>query len=110
MDLIDRQAAIDALKRRGLLFIRKRVDFLMLSEKDKARIDEIDTCISELLNLPAVQPERKKGKWIDHGSNSWECSCCGAQSYVDEDWRPTDDKSFKMNYCHYCGAEMESDT
>lgn len=91
-DLISRQAAIDALKRHRSLFCKNRVDFLMLSEKDKARVDEIDTCISELLNLPSLS-ERKKGKW--KLADLPYCSACGEAFEVETD------------YCPYCGAEME---
>ena len=46
------------------------------------------------------------GHWIDDYGDSWKCSVCGAETYVDEDWRGKDDKAYKMNYCHYCGAKM----
>ena len=56
-DSISRQAAIEKLKRNRSLFCRNRAEFQMLSVTDKSRVDEIDTCISVLLNLPSVQPE-----------------------------------------------------
>ena len=53
-----------------------------------------------------VAPVRQ-GRWIDTYGDSWKCSVCGAESYVDEDWHGKDDKAYQMNYCHYCGAKME---
>ena len=58
-DTISRQMAIEKLKRNKSLFCKNRVEFQMLSENDKSRVDEIDTCISVLLNLPSVQSERQ---------------------------------------------------
>lgn len=58
-DSISRQLAIEKLKRNRSLFCKNRVEFQMLSENDKSRVDEIDTCISVLLNLPSVQSERQ---------------------------------------------------
>ena len=54
-DLISRQAAIEKLKRNKSLFCKNRVESQMLSITDKSRVDEIDTCIAELLNLPSAQ-------------------------------------------------------
>ena len=49
----------------------------------------------------------RHGWWIATYGDSWKCSVCGAESYVDEDWRGKDDKAYQMNYCHYCGALMD---
>jgi DNA-directed RNA polymerase subunit RPC12/RpoP len=65
----------------------------------------------ELVNsIPAadVAPVRH-GRWIDTYGDSWTCSVCGAESYFNEDWRGKDDKSYLMNYCHYCGAKMDKE-
>lgn len=56
-----------------------------------------------------VAPVRH-GRWIATYGDSWKCSVCGAESYVDEDWHGKDDKSYLMNYCHYCGAKMDEGT
>ena len=48
------------------------------------------------------------GHWIDTYGDSWICSECGVESYVDEDWKPKDDRAFKMNFCHYCDADMRN--
>ena len=66
--------------------------------------------INTIDKIPAadVAPVRH-GKWIDDYGDSWRCSDCGAETYVDEDWRGKDDKAYKMNFCHYCGAKMDGD-
>jgi hypothetical protein len=39
------------------IFCKNRLDFTILPDKDKARVDEIDACIATLMNLPPAQPE-----------------------------------------------------
>ena len=88
MELIDRQAAIDAIEnafdRETILnrFVRK-------------------IAISAVKLLPSVQPERKTGRWIynsyGNGLGNWHCSACGKISLVNGD----------EGYCPHCGAEME---
>ena len=58
-DLISRQAAIDALKEHRALFCDNTPDtFSKLSYAEKSRVDELDTAIATLVNLPSAQPER----------------------------------------------------
>lgn len=51
----------DALKRqyedRKRLFCRNRIEFSTLSDKDKARVDELDNCIADTLNAPTIEPD-----------------------------------------------------
>lgn len=72
----------------------------------------MDFCekIEYLGYVPAadVAPVRH-GRWIDTYGDSWTCSACGTESYVDEDWHKTDERSYQMNYCHYCGAKMDGE-
>ena len=79
-DLIDRQAAIDAMfaNMPGLMF------------NDVLRI---------LRTLPSAQPERKAGRWklgpFDRIGGYWAtCSACERPSFGGG------------NYCPYCGARM----
>lgn len=104
----------DALKRKyedhKRLFCRNRIEFSTLSDKDKARVDELDNCIADILNAPTIE-ERKVGKWIDKGWNGdrqyqmdgrgnswheWQCSECNHIT-----------KGAKWNFCPNCGAKME---
>ena len=48
------------------------------------------------LNLPSIEPERKKGEWINH-KNYDECSKCHCFTYVG------------FNYCPHCGADMRGE-
>ena len=101
MDLIDRQAAIDALKPCAGVGNR---------------------ALDKLRALPSVEPKRKTGRWIvitvntfemAYGSTGYEpvyeCSLCGGveESYLrfDEPIMP-EDANFP-NYCPHCGAKME---
>lgn len=60
-DLISRQKAIDVMRRRRALFCKNRIEYMALPKDEKARVDEIDNCISDLVNAPDAEPERK---WI----------------------------------------------
>ena len=87
-DLISRQAALDA--------IQQRAD----------RIDSVYSAFWEGLiiaqdivkNIPSVEPERKKGKWIVHdyalGRERYECAECKGRC------------DLEYNFCPNCGAEM----
>ena len=57
-DLISRQAAIDALKEHRALYCDNTpVSCSKLSYAEKSRVDELDTAIATLVNLPSAQPE-----------------------------------------------------
>ena len=56
--------------------------------------------------VPSAQPERKKGKWINHrnddGHNIADCDQCGnAIQWFDGDEIP--------RYCCMCGADMRGE-
>lgn len=91
-DLISRQAAFIAL--------HKRAESVSL----KTRIGLLDA-VRVISELPSVEPERKKGKWIkviNPDTNEWDggyaCSQC---------WRACVQMS--MKYCANCGCKMEVD-
>ena len=56
-DLISRKLLLQKLKYKKELFCKNRFEFMLLSQKDKARADEIDNCISVVLNAPSVVSE-----------------------------------------------------
>ena len=69
----------------------------------KWKPDVVDVC-EAICTAPAIEPQRKKGKWIDRGwsgdgrGNSWhewECSECKHIT-----------KGAKWDFCPNCGAEM----
>lgn len=100
MDLIDRQAAIDALNK---MKIYRPLD------SDRYVISD---CLNKIVNLPSAQPERKKGKWIikDNPGTGWyriTCSECG------EDVTSTapcigffPNAKVTWDFCPNCGADM----
>lgn len=100
MTLINREDAIDEL--RHLIPYRKyhRGEWVYLLEKKEV--------FKTLNSLPSVNNSFPQGEWIDTGGDSWVCSNCGVESYVDEDFRVLDKRAYKMNFCHYCGANMRS--
>lgn len=97
-DLIDRQAAIDALNE---YFVRiGKLKRRGLNKGEKAiRLDTVGAINS----LPSAQPEQNVGKWIRHEDEDGEpyghnCSICG-EWYV----MPYG----KTKFCPNCGAKME---
>jgi len=57
-DTISRQAAIDAMKEHRALYCDNTPDtFSKLSYAEKSRVDELDTAIATLVNLPSAQPD-----------------------------------------------------
>lgn len=92
MDSIDRQAAIAVVD---------SVDYVGLSVDDVKKVT--DEVVKGLKQLPPVQPERKKGKWI-----KWEAlngftygSICSECGYI-----ISAVPNYGTKYCPDCGADM----
>lgn len=65
-DTISRKAAIDALKEHRRLYCDDSPNtFSKLPYSEKCRVDELDTAIATLVNLPSAQPEVKKISYTD---------------------------------------------
>ena len=80
-DLIDRQAAIEAV-----------------SESLRNIFEEHDDVARKIINkVPSAEPERKKGKWE---VTAWyiKCSECGECFML-----------IPQNFCPDCGADMRED-
>ena len=82
-DLISRQAAIDYINRA-----------IPEWSEDK------ETAIDCLQNTPPVQPERKKGKWIQKENvyGVVYCSKCDYELHTND-----------TNFCPNCGADMRGE-
>ena len=97
MDLIERQAAIEAVRE---LYIQSPK-----ISNDIAYDTAIDQAHDALANLPSAQPERKNGKWVncytDGFGNMCKCSECGAMIDIQE--------KFRSFFCYHCGADMRED-
>ena len=116
-DLISRQAAIDKLKEHRALYCDNTPDtFSILFYAEKIRVDELDTAIATLVNLPSAQPEiePKTGHWIEdtktyYGVDEYTpyftddiaCSECLAKYSV------LDNETQFFKYCPNCGAKMK---
>lgn len=48
---------------------------------------------------PAVEPERKTGKWVLNKYGNWACPFC--------EFDPYHDNMKGMNFCPNCGARLE---
>lgn len=87
-DMIDRQAAIDA--------VHKCTDYYIGNLP--TMIDKEDA-YKALSALPSAQPERKEGQWIQYDNGTYYCSLCHS-------WIPEEQYHY-ARFCLYCGAEME---
>ena len=95
MELISRQAAIDAINHIC------PVD----TEYDCTLLDRVDVRYG-LSELPSAQPERPKGEWIhirdeEDGNALYECSVC----HKGEVHVPI----VEVSYCWNCGADMRGE-
>ena len=92
-DLIDRQAALEAICEHGTDLERRGITILAVATHKQVTVDLLE-------NLPSAEP--KKGKWIDFSMSATPVptECCGECG----EW------SFGMgkNYCPWCGADMRS--
>lgn len=95
-DLIDRQAAIDAIDE----LILARIGWLFDRRRELKGLNAARTAIEK---LPPAQPERKNGKWIEKEGNAYKCSCCGKQIITNPDYI----KAHK--FCFSCGADMRGE-
>ena len=101
-DLIDRQAAIDALE--------EQLDYLNMLNKDENPTAEskwygVNWARNMIADMPSAQPERKKGEWMMHidylfpEDSTMECNQCHEHQPVDID----------DNFCPNCGADMRGE-
>ena len=96
MDLIDKQAAIDAINTWDKFGVDERCRIVRWHEGLEPYVHLRDV-LTAIVNLPAAQPERNKGRWYDVGSLSCRCSECGCKSQ----------KEFL--FCPNCGADMRGE-
>ena len=54
----------------------------------------------EVLKLPTIEPQRKRGKWIEYDNSHCECPFCH------EEWSYFNNEVEHFNYCPNCGADM----
>lgn len=117
-DLIDRQAAIDALEKSGYCYDQFLGVESVLNALPSARSCETCryshlmwseepcdscTCGGESNHWKPKEPERKKGEWIKMPYHVTECSECG---FSLEDWI----QGAFYNFCPNCGCPMKGET
>ena len=92
VDTISRQMAIDALENEVRL-----IDGYYIMDDE---VIDKDDAIEAIRLLPAIQSERKKGKWIlVKGSNGKDYHKCSECLHIQ-------DITGVKNYCPVCGADM----
>ncbi len=109
-ELIDRQAAIDALDKQ-IKQCCKALGSLCLSDVDKHAVEvemaSLRAYRGMLENLPPAQPEPHEGHWIKHidpfDGEQYECSRCGVL-WEFNDGTPEDNEAY---FCPKCGAKMK---
>lgn len=98
-DLISRQAAIDALKGMAVP-LYKDPACEDIWERDRT----LDNAIDAIRGLPSVQPERKKGEWINRG-RIIRCNKCKIGYATVKGMK----SALTYNFCPNCGADMRGD-
>ena len=113
-DSISRQATIEAINAWDKFGVDGRGRLVRWQEGLVIYVRLRDV-LTAIVNLPSVQPERKKGKWIPHIEKSreyigtvlinveydyWFCNTCG---YRVKNGQPT------YNFCPNCGADMRGE-
>lgn len=102
MDLISRQAAIEALEREKTYCSAFRDGYAKTNIFEKYNMG-INDGIKALKNLPTVDPV-KHGKWISVPfKKNRICSICEG----DEPYKFADENADVFGYCPYCGAKMD---
>lgn len=106
--LIDANALLSKFKEHRNLYAPSWEAFKVSSINVKSRVDEIDTCMADVINAPTIDAvEVVHGEWStiedDYcGLIALQCSECNAE------WWFEDDSSFeKYSYCPNCGAKMD---
>lgn len=105
-DLIDRQAAIDALLAvTGNSSVRELYEHVQEHGLSDMWSGGVNAAIDIIIAVPSAQPERT-GKWIktnNWGRRCYQCDQCG--NYLDFDGVKFGRGD--ANYCPNCGARME---
>lgn len=92
----------DLISRQRAIAVADSSDYVGLSVEDCKKVT--DEVVKGLKQLPSVQPEQTKGKWIHdgydfpHGIDWIHCSICGKKGIN----VPAD----LTNFCPNCGADM----
>ena len=112
MGLIDRQQAIEAL-RKALYEYEDKTEKQFQESEDLDIQDWIqhrifvqnmnDADVQTIINLPPAQPERQKDEWIDYTEDGYvECPFCHSATNCDGN-------KDELHFCFSCGADMRGE-
>lgn len=107
-DLIDRQAAIEALDKRfdsipmeqtsEILMLRKDLRELPHAQPEPSQVaKDISRILENGQDMMVIGQERIRGRWIPVGGALYKCDQCGVVS-------------LKRKFCSECGADMREVT
>ena len=105
-DCISRQAVIDAIiNLTHCTSVRDLYEYIQEYNLADMWIGGVNDAIDAVIAVQSVQPERKKGKWVEHhepftwmGYTYWTCSECN--------FGEKEENKTRSNFCPHCGAEM----
>ena len=109
-DLIERQAAIDAINTWDKFGADERCRIVRWHEGLELYVRLRDV-LTSIVNLPVAQSERKTGKWIERNPQNSdkcrliECDQCGFSHIVGFNV-PYEHWIENRNFCERCGADM----
>lgn len=109
-DMISRKASIEALNDNAEL-LRRALDNTDIIGAERAKYEWglglIESCISDMEELPSAQPERKTGHWIKTARWGRVYYCDQCRNYLDFDGVNAGRGS--TNFCPNCGADMREE-
>ena len=95
--LIDADKLKDKLQQHHDFYVMAWGGFGKMPIGEKQRVDEITSCIAEVVNAPTIDAvEVVRGEWISLHNGKWKCSECGIEVLI----------YAKGNFCPNCGADM----
>ena len=92
-DMIHRQAAIEALGERPMVWVG--------SDYELGARNQYDADVLALETVPPAQPERKRGRWIYNSPVTMKCDQCGLV-IKDWDWH-------RFKFCPNCDCDMRGE-
>ena len=110
-DCVERQAAIDAIKNADVCVVYNAFDIDIDEEIELTIRATKRSVIASVETLPSAQPERKKGKWIDDGTElGFCCADCGItwDEYLEGDLIDVRMRRIP-NFCPNCGSYMKGE-
>ena len=80
-------------------FIENRYDITWKDDYEGGIKDACTDIIEKISKMPTIEPERKKGEWIEDGYYDLPCVCSYCGTAGERKW----------NFCPNCGADMRGD-